>query len=430
MSSAPIYLDHNATTPPAPEVVQAVAECMAGCWGNASSTHAAGQASRQALAAARAAVATALGCKPAEVVFTSGATEAYHMALHGALRLSPRRRLVLGEAEHASARKLGRRLHDELQLQGGGVDWIGLRPDGSLDLDEARRLITPEVALVSVLAASNETGVLMPMAELAALAHAVGAWLHVDATQWVGKLPFSLATFAGGGADLVSLSAHKFNGPKGVGALLVRSGLALPAWQVGSQERGRRGGTENLPGIVGMAAALRRLQERDLAADAVALAARRDRLQARLQQALPGTVVFGGAAPRLPNTLYLRFGALHADQVLGRLERAGVLASSGSACSSGGSEPSPVLIAMGVSREDALCAVRLTLGADTADPELDRALDAITAALQPVLPSSTLFPPDSGAPDESDDPQNLERQLVAVCAEEGPGGAHRRHGAT
>ena len=380
-----LYLDHNATTPPAPEVVQAVADCMQQVWGNASSSHVAGQVAKQKLVAARATVAQALGCKPAELVFTSGATESYHMAVHGALRLSGRRRLVFSGAEHASARKLGRQLEDDLRAQGGGVAWIPLRPAGDLDVDAARELITPEVALVSVMAANNETGALMPLGPVAEMAHAAGALLHVDATQIVGKLPFS---FAGSGADLVSLSAHKFNGPKGVGALLVRQGLALPPWQFGSQERARRGGTENLPGIAGFAAAAQRMQGVDLAARAAQLAALRDELQATLQARLPGTVVFAAQVPRLPNTLYLRFGDLHADQVLGKLEQAGVVASSGSACSSTGNEPSQVLTAMGVPRDEALCAVRLSLGCDTPAAVVHEATRAIVAALGPLLPAA------------------------------------------
>ncbi|MBI5335370.1 MAG: cysteine desulfurase [Burkholderiales bacterium] len=386
----PIYLDHNATTPPAPAVVEAVLQALRVDWANPSSAHAAGQDARRRLAQARAQVAAALGCKPAEVVFTSGATEATQMALRGALMARAAAdghavplRLAISTAEHAAARRLALSLQPGLQAAGGDVDWLPLRPAGDLDLDAALARIGPRTAVVSLMAANNETGALMPLQAVAEHCRAAGAWLHVDATQWIGRLPFSLAD---SGADLVSLSAHKFNGPKGVGALLVRQGLALPALQPGAQERGRRGGTENLPGIAGMAAALQALQALDLPARGRIVAALRDRLQAGLCAALPGTVVFAAGVPRLPNTLLLRFAGLHADAVLGSLQAAGVMASSGAACSAGGSEPSHVLTAMGVPREQALGAVRLSLGMDATAGDIDEALLRITTALRPLLP--------------------------------------------
>lgn len=226
-----IYADHNATTPPAPEAVAAMLECCTSAWGNASSQHAVGQEARQRLGASRATLAKFLDCKPTSIVFTSGATEANHMALHAAPRVTGRTRLLVSAVEHAGMQKLVR------DLPGVRVDWLPVRADGALDLLAAESLMADDVALVSVMAANNETGVLMPFQRLAELARARGALLHVDATQVVGKLPFS---FAAGGADLATVSAHKLHGPKGVGALLVRPGLSLPALTAGSQERGRR----------------------------------------------------------------------------------------------------------------------------------------------------------------------------------------------
>jgi cysteine desulfurase len=376
-----IYLDNNATTAPSTGVVGAMALALSQTWGNASSTHAMGQQAKQALMAARAQLARFLGCKPAEVVFTSGATEANHMALRGAAGFNGRNRVVLSVAEHAGVQKLARTLTQRQQLD---VDWIGLNTDGSLDMEQAKALITPEVSLVSVMAANNETGVLMPIGELARLAHAQGALLHVDATQLIGKLPFD---FAKSGADLVSLSAHKFHGPKGIGALIVRQGLNWPALFPGSQERGRRGGTENLPGILGFGAAAERLtmSPDEWLGHAAAQARLRDQLEQSLVEALPGTVIFGEMAARLPNTCYLRFGHVHADTVLGRLERLGMMASSGSACSAGGNEPSPVLLAMGVSREEALCAVRLSLSPLNTAAQIQTVLERLPLEIAPLM---------------------------------------------
>jgi cysteine desulfurase len=220
----------------------------------------------------------------------------------------------------------------------------------------------------------------MPTQQVAALAHAAGALFHMDATQLIGKLPFD---FAACGADAVSLSAHKFQGPKGVGALLLRQGTALVAQTPGSQERGRRGGTENLPAIAGMAAALELLG--DVAADAQRLSQLRDVLEAGLLHALPATHIWGREAARLPGTSYLRFGQLAVDVVLQRLERLGVAASSGAACSSTGSEPSHVLTAMGVPADEALAAVRLSLGHSTTVADVNYLLKQLPPLLAPLL---------------------------------------------
>ncbi|HEP6279416.1 TPA: cysteine desulfurase [Burkholderia vietnamiensis] len=382
-----IYLDHNATTAPAPAAIDAMLAVLTDVWANASSQHGAGQQAKRTLAAARATIAGALGCKAREVVFTSGATEANHLAVLGlgasATASAVRRRLVFGATEHAAQLKLAH----ALAAQGRPVDFIAVRPDGVLDLDSAARVIGPDVALVSVMAANNETGVLMPIADVRALAQAAGALLHVDATQLVGKLPFDFAAL---GADAVSLSAHKLHGPKGIGALLVRDGVPLAAQFPGSQERHRRGGTENLPAIVGFAAALERLA--DALADAARIAALRDAFEAGLRAALPGVHVYGASAPRLPGTSCLRVGRLDADTVLQRCEQIGVCASSGSACSSGGSEPSHVLSAMGVPRDEALGAVRFSLGAATSARDIDYLLAALPPLLKPLLAEAAVQP--------------------------------------
>lgn len=378
-----IYLDHNATTQPAAEVIEEMTESLRIVWANPSSTHAAGQAARRALADARNRVASFLGCQAAELVFTSGATEANHMAVLGALahgRSRGRHRLVLSAVEHPGLLALAARL----QAEGTPVDRIPVRADGLIDLDAARALIEghDDIALVSVMGANNETGACMPVAALADLAHAAGTWLHVDATQLVGKTP---ARFADGGADLWSVSAHKLHGPKGVGALLVRKGVALPALLSGRQERNRRGGTENLPGIVGFAAAAERAG-RTLTHDLAHMAALQRRLEQGLREALPGGLhVYAAGAPRLPNTSCLRLGTLDAEQVLGKLERAGVLASSGAACTASGTQPSHVLLAMGEPALHAKASVRLSLGRETSTDQIDRAVAITARVIGPLL---------------------------------------------
>lgn len=375
-----IYLDHHATTPPARAVIKAVSAAMEWTWANASSQHAYGQAAKLVLGGARATVARVLGCKPNEVIFTSGATEANHLAARGLLAVAPapRRRAVFSAVEHAGHLKLAR----ELAEAGVPVDHVPVHADGTLDLAAAARLIGPDVALVSLMAANNETGVIMPVAEVAALARAAGARLHVDATQWIGKLPFR---FADWGADAVTCSAHKFQGPKGVGALLLRQGVAIRPPVPGTQERGRRGGTENLPAVVGLAAALEALGDPD--AEAARQAALRDRLERALQAELPGVHIWSREVPRLPGVSLLRVGRWPAEVLLQRLERLGFAASSGAACSSAGSAPSHVLTAMGVPADEALGAVRLSLGRTTTAAEID-ALVAALPTLRSLLPAA------------------------------------------
>jgi len=378
--SGSIYLDHNATTQAAPEVVAEMVAAMQRAWANPSSTHAPGQAAKRLLADARSRVANFLGAQASEVVFTSGATEANHMAVLGALAGSRgrlRRRLVLSSVEHPGLLALAQRLADE----GVPVDRICVDAQGRLDMDHARTLIRDDVSLVSVMGANNETGVCLPVAALAELAHAHGAWMHVDATQLAGKVALS---FAASGADMMSVSAHKLAGPKGVGALLVRKGLPLAPLLSGRQERHRRGGTENLPGITGFAAACE-LAGATLATDIERMRGLRERLEQGLLRCLPGTHLYGAQAERLPNTACLRFADLAAEPVLAWLERAGVVASSGAACSAGGTQPSHVLLAMGESAAQAKSGVRFSLGRDTTTADIDAALDAAQRALLPLL---------------------------------------------
>lgn len=346
------YLDCNATAPVRPEVVAAMAEAMAEP-GNPSSVHGFGRRARARIEAARRKLAEHLRTSPEGVIFTSGGTEANHLALLGL----PGPRLV-SAIEHPSVL--------------GAVPDVVRAPvaaDGRLDLAAFERLLAERrPALVSVMLANNETGVIQPVAEAAALAHAQGAWLHCDAVQAFTKLSFTLA---GLGADLVTVSAHKFGGPPGIGALILREDLDLaPLQRGGGQERRRRAGTENLSGIAGFAAAL------DLATDWARIRALRDRLEAGVQALRPDAIIVGADADRLPNTVCLLTPGLAAETQLMALDLEGIAVSSGAACSSGKVGPSHVLRAMGFPPELARCAIRISLGWATGEAEIERFLAA------------------------------------------------------
>jgi len=372
-----IYLDNNATTRPLPAVVAAMHEALTQSWGNPSSKHAAGEQARSRVSEARAAVARLLGAQPAELVFTSSATEANAMALHAALGMpGAPRRVVLSAIEHSGLVQVAR------ALAGQGVEVLRLPVDerGVVLTDALPALLEGGAALVSVMAANNETGVIQPVAEVLRLASAAGVPVHVDATQAAGRIPVD---FAGLGARFLTASAHKLHGPKGAGVLVVKKGAPFESLLPGYQERKRRGGTENVPGIVGFGVAARHAES--ALAEAPRVAALRDALEAGLGEALAGVRVFGAGAPRLPNTACMAFGLLDAEVVLQRLARAGICVSSGSACSAGGSEPSPVLLAMGADVAAARAAVRFSLSADTTPAEIARVIETLQAALTPLL---------------------------------------------
>ncbi|WP_374494535.1 cysteine desulfurase family protein [Zoogloea sp.] len=372
-----IYLDNNATTRPLPAVVAAMHEALTQSWANPSSKHGAGEQARGRVTEARAAVARLLGAQPAELVFTASATEANAMALYAALAVpGAPRRLVLSAIEHSGLVQVAK------ALAGQGVEILRLPVDahGVVRCEALPALLEGGAALVSVMAASNETGALQPVDEVVRLATAAGVPVHVDATQAAGRVPLD---FAGLGARFLTASAHKLHGPKGVGVLVVKKGAPFESLLPGYQERKRRGGTENVPGIVGFGVAAR--QAESALAVAPRIAALRDALEAGLGEALPGLRVFGAGASRLPNTACMAFGLIDADVVLQRLGRAGICASSGSACSSGGTEPSPVLLAMGVDVAAAKAAVRFSLSAETTPAEIAHVIETLQAALTPLL---------------------------------------------
>lgn len=372
-----IYVDNNATTALAAECLQAMEHCLRHCYGNPSSMHRLGTLAKAVLNEARAQVALLLGATPAEIVFTSSATEANHMAILGGLALNPAKRHIITSAvEHPSTLMLCR----HLETQGVAVTYLPVDGEGRLELAQIEEAMRSDTALVSLMWANNETGVLFPVKGAAEIAKRRGVIFHTDAVQAVGKIPIDLQADA---ADLLSLSGHKLHASKGVGALFVRKGLRLPPIFFGHQERGRRGGTENVASIVGfgIAAELARVR---LDTHAAAIGALRERLEHGLLRALPFARVNGGGAPRLANTSNLRFGEIDAEIILDRLDKAGICASSGSACTAGGTEPSHVLLAMGQSREAALAAVRFSLSRYSTAVEVDRILEVLPGIVRPL----------------------------------------------
>ncbi|MGE0260029.1 MAG: cysteine desulfurase family protein, partial [Alphaproteobacteria bacterium] len=346
------YLDWNATAPPRPEAISAVGATLAQ-GGNPSSVHRSGRIARHGIERARETVALQIGAEPDGVIFVSGGTEANHLALLG----GGRERVLVSAVEHNSV------LQAIPEAERIPVDRDGIVDLGALD---AMLRADPRPALVSVMLANNETGVLQPAARIAAIAHAHGALFHCDAVQAAGKIPLDAAAT---GADLVSLSAHKIGGPPGVGALVVVGGAEpAPLLRGGGQERGRRAGTENLPGIAGFAAAA----EAALAglADYDRVRQMRDRLEMVALRAVPDAVVVGAGASRLPNTTALALPGVAAETQVIALDLDGVMVSAGAACSSGKVGPSHVLQAMGLPPHIAGCTIRVSLGWTTTEDEI------------------------------------------------------------
>jgi cysteine desulfurase len=368
----PIYLDHNATTPLLPEVVEAMLPYLREHFGNPSSGHVYGVRARDAVARARAQVATLLGCEPDEIVFTSGGTEANNLAIRGVAEArEDRRHFVTTTIEHpATARPC-----TWLERHGRGVTRLGVDAEGRAHLEEARAAIVRETALVTVMHSNNETGVLQPIRELTELAHAAGALLHTDAAQSLGKVPVDVRQL---GVDLLSIAGHKLYAPKGVGALYVKRGTPLVPFALGANhERGLRPGTESVASIVGLGAACEAVG-RDLEPAAAHMRTLRDALWARLAAEIPALALNGHHELRLPNTLNVRFPRASGIAVLAGAPE--VAASTGSACHEGHERASDVILAMGVRPEDALGSVRLTLGRGTTRDEIGRAADALIRA--------------------------------------------------
>lgn len=347
--------------------------CLADLYANPSSLHREGQRARAAVERAREQVAALVHARPDEVVFTSGGTEGDHLAILGAAwARGCAGRIAISSVEHHAVHGAA----DVLAEQGWAVDHLRVAPDGAID--PACFLLAPETALISLMLANNETGVLQPVAELTRRAHAGGIAVHCDAVQGAGKVAVDFRAL---GVDYLVISAHKMGGPKGAGALIVRHGAPLaPLFRGSGHERGRRGGTENLTGIVGLGTAAE-WAARDLASEGERLMALRQRLETGIEAIDIDAVVHGAQAPRLPNTVNVSFARARSDHMLIALDARGIAVSAGAACASGAVEPSPVLSAMGVPAEIATSALRLSMGRTTTSEDVDRVLVALRQAV-------------------------------------------------
>ena len=370
-----IYLDHNASTPLDPRVLEAMLPVLRDGFGNPSSLHWYGQQARALLDEARAHVARLIGATPSEIVFTGSGTEADNMALRGAAGAArePRRKIVYSAIEHHAVVNTAKALAEE----GWPVEVVRVGADGLVDLEDLRAKVDATTALVAVMRANNETGIIQPVDEVARIAHAAGALVHCDGVQAAGKIPVDVRALH---VDTLALSAHNFNGPKGVGMLYVKRGTRLKPWaRGGSQERNRRAGTENVAGIVGLGRAAA-LAADDLPAEGPRLEAMRDRLETRLL-AIAGARR-NGDGPRVPNTASVSFEGIEAESLLMALDLAGIAVSTGAACAAGAVEPSHVLRGMGLPVERVQGSIRLSLGRSTSEHAIDRAADAIATAVE------------------------------------------------
>ncbi|MGH9689192.1 MAG: cysteine desulfurase family protein [Candidatus Acidiferrales bacterium] len=378
-----VYLDYNATTPVDSEVLEAMLPFLRENFANAGSVHTPGQRARAAVDAARDSVATLIGANASEIVFTSGGTEADNLAIYGAVAASANssKHLIASAIDHHAV------LHtcEDLQQQGIDVTFVpvGRTPEGQgvVDPDDIRRALRPDTVLITVMHANNELGTIQPIEEISRIAHEAGVGFHCDAVQSAGKIPVDVSQL---GVDLLSISAHKFCGPKGVGALYVRTGTSIvPRFRGGHAERDRRPGTENVPGIVGLgkAAELARVK---LQEDSVRISALRDRLEAALLGSVPEAFVNGDRAYRVPNTSNITFRGAGGEALLIALDLQGIACSTGAACSSGSTEPSHVLLAAGLSHDDARSSLRFSLGRASTDEEIEYAIATVPAVVERI----------------------------------------------
>jgi cysteine desulfurase len=372
-----IYFDHNATTPVDPSVVEVMAHVLREEFGNASSVHHFGQRAKAVLDEARSAVAALIAAEPSEIVFTSGGTEADNFALRGvaeALEVTGRKHLISTSIEHEAILNTLK----VLARRGWQTTLLSVDADGIVKPEALAAAITDQTALVSVMHANNEIGTIQPIAELARIAHSRGALFHTDAVQSVAKVPVDTRAL---GVDLLSLSAHKFYGPKGAGALFIKRGARVSAILTGGKhERNRRAGTENVPAVAGFGAAAT-LAGRKLDAEAARLRILRDRLEAGVLASVPGTAINGAREPRVPNTTNISVDGVEAESLLIALDLEGIAVSTGSACSSGTLEPSHVLRAMGLPTHRTQNSIRISLGAGNTDAEVDYLLGKLPAVI-------------------------------------------------
>ena len=363
------YFDNNATTRVAPEVVEAMLPYLAEQWGNPSSAYSFGNRVGESVTEAREKVAALINADPREIIFTSCGTESNNAALNSALLTQPgKRHLVTTAVEHSANMKFGQ-MHEK---RGGEVSWIPVDRAGQIDVHELQEAIREDTAIVSAMLANNETGVVFPIEEIAAICRIKGVPFHTDAVQTAGKLKLDVKAM---GVDFLSLSAHKLHAPKGIGLLYVRQGVPWQPYVIGGgQESGRRGGTENVAYIVAFGKAAE-LAAASVENDVDRIRALRDRMEHGIMKLIPGVTRNGAKEPRLPNTSNLNFADCEAEAILLLLDREGICASSGSACTTGSLAPSHVLIAMGVPPEHALSSVRLSLSKYSTDAEVNHLLE-------------------------------------------------------
>lgn len=373
-----IYLDHNATTPVDPAVLEAMLPYFSGDFGNASSIHTFGQRARAAVETAREQVAALIHARPQEIIFTSGGTESDNHAIFGVVRLAlagaPAAHIITTAIEHEAVLNTCQ----ALELQGVAVTFLPVSRDGLIDLDGLRRAIRPETVLITVMHANNELGTIQPLQEVGEIAAERDLYFHADAVQSVGKTPVDVQACQ---LDLLSLSGHKLYAPKGVGATYIKGGTRLQQFLYGGHhQRGLRPGTENVAGIVGLgkAAGLARLA---LAEDATRISALRDQLEQGLLSRVPDARANATAAPRTPNTSNITFSGIEGEALVIALDLKGLACSTGAACSSGAVEPSHVLMAIGLPPCEARASVRLSLGRHTTAAEIDAALEIVPAAV-------------------------------------------------
>ena len=380
-----IYLDNAATTAVSPEVLETMLPYFTECFGNPSSIHSTGRDARRAVDSARKQVAAAINCQPNEVYFTAGGSESDNWAIKGAAlsRKNKGNHIITSSIEHHAV------LHtcQWLEKQGFEVTYLPVDEDGQVSVSDVEKAITDKTILITIMAANNEIGTIQPIAEIGKLARSKGVLFHTDAVQAIGAIPIDVQAI---GCDMLSLSGHKFHGPKGVGALYIRKGLRLDNLiQGGAQERGQRAGTENLAGIVGLGKAIE-LAVRNLETNAARMSALRDKLIDGILERIPDVKLNGHRTNRLPNNVNVSVRYIEGEALLLRLDLAGVAGSSGSACTSGTLDPSHVLLAIGLPHEIAHGSLRLTLGNETTEADIDYVLDKLPGIVESLRAMSVL----------------------------------------
>ena len=378
-----VYLDNNATTPVLPEVLDAMRPYYGEHFGNASSIHHHGQETRAAVERARESVAKLLGCRPAEVVFTSGGTEGDNLAIFGLVR--PGDHVVTSTIEHHAVLNSCKHLQD----RGVEVTYVPVDRRCLVNPDDVQRVLRSNTKLVTIMMANNETGVLQPVEEIGKVCAAADVYFHIDAVQAASKVPIQVKEI---GCDLLSISGHKMHAPQGVGALYVRKGTVLePLFYGGSHERSRRAGTENVPGIVGLGKAAELAMKAFESREDREMAARRDRLEKTVLSKLNAAGVNGAGAPRVPNTTNIYFDYIEGEALVIALDLKGLSVSTGAACSSGAIEPSHVLTAMGLRPDRARASLRFSLGKQNAADDIDFAIHLVPASVERLRELSPLY---------------------------------------